>query len=255
MNIHYNHLKYIRDNVDFKKLKLLSSISFDEICSYGEPYKLLFLIYYGHIDYIKNTYTLKNIEEATHMYMTAFYKVIIYNNDINFLEYLINIGVDIDYIGYRGDNIYFIAAMYGKIKIMKYLENIDFDINYKNIWGDNAYLIAVRNNRLNTMKYLTKRGINTNLINQNYDNDFTLSLRFYKLKIIKYLIDIGRDIYVPTVYCNTDIKDTKMINFIINNKYIKALNIMFFHFPNYIDYKLNLIKQNEYNFFYFYLFI
>jgi len=255
MIIHYNHLKYIRDKNDIKKLKFLSSMSFDEICSYGEPYKLLFLIYYGYIDYIKKTYTLEDIEKAAYKNMTDFYRLIIYNGDINFLKYLIDIGVNIDYIDYYGDNIYIIAAMYGKIKIMKYLEFIGFDINHKNTFGDNAYLIAVRNNKLNTMKYLTKRGINTNLINLNYDNDFILSLKFDKLKIIKYLIDIGRDIYVPTNFYNNSLKNTKIVNFIIDNGYINAISIILFDFPKFIKYKLRLIKQSEYNFFYFYLFI
>ena len=118
-----------------------------------------------YIDYIKNYWKklkekpkleISEIEtikdEICRMYLYCFYGYFdkLYTYNIDMLSQVIN---------KEKDNLYFLSAYMSYIEFMEYLENIGIDINIKNSYGMNSYLLACREGQIEVMKYLEKKDL------------------------------------------------------------------------------------------------
>jgi len=167
---------------------------------------------YGFISDVKVTYSLDELNSVFKYYVDSrvnIYFLGIYINNIDFLDYLYQIGYDIyTKDNFIGTNAYLIAAFYGKISIMKYLENLEkrlnfifinqrFSIYHKNNLKHNAYLEAVSSGKINVVKYLIKQKnagkiwFDINQVDLHNRCPFIIAAENGKIKMLKFLASIG----------------------------------------------------------------
>jgi hypothetical protein len=178
----YRYIQYICS--DLMGLKELPKLSIKDILKYPEPYKMVFLFYYGYSSMYKkyelvvlNRYLNKNVKKKLLILMSNY-------GNIKEIKYLVSKGIDIHIINNCGMNCYLIAFYFRNIRLIKYLESIGINIHKKTHNGNNAYLIANYQGNVKLMKHLEKKGINIyarNIGGNNYLNKKDLWPHYYKI--------------------------------------------------------------------------
>jgi len=100
-----------------------------------------------------------------------------YWNNLEAIEYLLSVGVPVDYPGYRDRSAFFSATDNESYEAADYLITHGANINFQDKYGRSALFDPAMNGKLSVAKYLIAKGINVNLRDMNGRTALTMALR------------------------------------------------------------------------------
>lgn len=200
---------------------------------YPEKHKLNELLLYGSCVYgtinifkkIINNYSANDIIGLSPLYIATKY------NHMEIIEYLINNGVNINYVNRYGKyTALHLACVLGRIAIVEYLIENGADTDLLSLFDYTPIELAAKYGHIEIIKYFTKKidKINCNLINkslyaafnQEYEDDINID-------VINYLIKIGANInYCDTYDNNTILHDMCNLGFFKTVKFLIKNNVV-----------------------------
>lgn len=221
-SLEYDVLIYKKKGINITTDKVLSLLFKEkELALTFEPVRFFSLVFFNYIERFKSDYTIEEIITPKKLENYDIFLFGIFNNNLEFLIYLVNIGYNIHNVKLINSfkiydmNVYQYSIFQERIEIMKYLETLGFIANI------DAYLFAIKYNKitamryletkfdfdinkcfhhavlyghLNIIKYFIKMGANINYINDKGDNALLIAGKNNYIKICKYLIRKGIDI-------------------------------------------------------------
>ncbi len=172
----------------------------------------------GTIDIFKKLLNLKNTKEVI---SKAFFESVGTKNNNKMVNYLISLGVDVNYIDDKtGKNILIKAIESNDIKLVKLIVSKGGNVNFISKYGYTPLMAAINN--LEITKYLIENKARVNLYNPKYNQNllsYAISMGNNNNDVIKYLIKKRASIK-NTLY-NASIKFNEEIIKILISKNVK----------------------------------
>ena len=159
-----------------------------------------------------------NIQKATILMIT-----IIYNNELDVIKKIIEIGADINICDENKNTAFLYAALYyNNPNIFEILIENGADKNAKNILWANAIMISLYNKEISILKKLIELGLDINIQNKGgWTPLMSIALDFCSLEKAKTLIEHGADINLKN---KTDKSALDIAKEFGNNEFIDYIN-------------------------------
>ena len=181
------YIKLIKKN--WSELKKLPKLYVEDIIKVDEPMRMYLYACYGYLEMLNN-YDFAQLSITINENNDNLLLLAAYFLNIELIEYLENMGLNINYTNNNGLNTYLIAVMLENIEFMEYLKNKYINIYHKDKYNDNAYLYAIRIGNFKVIKYLEKNGFyyyQQNIVNNTDNNAVFFAVCYGHLKIVKHL--------------------------------------------------------------------
>lgn len=114
-----------------------------------------------------------------------------YWNDLEAIEYLLSVGVPVDYPGYRDRSAFFKAADAESYQAADFLISHGANINFQDNIGHSALFDPALKGKLSVAKYLIAKGINVNLRDMNGRTALTMALRQNQTEMAELIRSAG----------------------------------------------------------------
>lgn len=122
------------------------------------------------------------------------------HQDVNFIEFLLNNGANINAVNSNGDNALHISVNYGRLDFINYFIQKGLDVNSVNNIGNSALHIACENGYLDIVKKLIDNSCNVNAVNSLGYTCLHVASKYGQMSVIKYLVnDVGCDVNIRSV--------------------------------------------------------
>ncbi|POM78140.1 TKL protein kinase [Phytophthora palmivora] len=141
----------------------------------------------GDIDRVKNLIGVANEDGNTPLIVAA------RRGHLDVVEYLVDLGVDIDKQDSNGNTPLLLAARWGKLDVVQYLVEEGADIEIQNKSGRTPLIWAALNDHLDVVKYLVEQGAFKEKAEE-FDNTPLMHAAGHgHLDVVRYLVEQGVD--------------------------------------------------------------
>ena len=114
-----------------------------------------------------------------------------YRNDIEAIEYLLSVGVPVDYHGYDDRSALFSATKDESYQAADYLISHGANINFQDKYGRSALFVPAMTGKLSVAKYLIAHGISVNLRDERGRTALTMALRQNQTEMAELIRSAG----------------------------------------------------------------